>query len=103
MSHHRKPDDFIEDAKARQRNIVFPDTVRNGRCVDAFLWKGSPNPPLVQRVAAWLLGVFFLFAGLAFWNIGARRRENISWALDAISLAIILLGIRVFRNGFPKK
>lgn len=41
---HRDLDDFLEESRQRQRNVVFPDTVRNARSVDAFLWKGSPNP-----------------------------------------------------------
>jgi hypothetical protein len=27
--------------RSKQRNIVWPDTLINGRSVDAFLWKGS--------------------------------------------------------------
>jgi hypothetical protein len=30
---HKELDDFIDETKAAQGNIVFPDTVRNGRSV----------------------------------------------------------------------
>jgi hypothetical protein len=45
MSHRRDLKSFVDEFRARQQNIVFPDTVRNGRSVDSFLWKG----PQVQR------------------------------------------------------
>jgi uncharacterized membrane protein len=107
MAHRRNNHKFIDEYRSRQRNIVFPDTVRNGRLVDVFIWKGSPHPTLVQRIAAWMFGVFFI--GFGLWNLSldvkARIEEGFSigvvfWA--SISVSFILLGIRVFRNGFTR-
>jgi hypothetical protein len=39
MRHRRNLDKFVDEIRAGQQNIVFPDTVRNGRSVDFFLWK----------------------------------------------------------------
>lgn len=61
---HRDLDDFLEESRQRQRNVVFPDTVRNARSVDAFLWRGSPNPTRVQRIGAWLFGLTLIGTGV---------------------------------------
>ena len=107
MSHEQQPDEFIDEIRARQRNIVFPDTVRNGRSVDAFFWNGSPNPTLVQRIAAWLFCSVFICLGLAFILLTARARDDHDWigygVMLLISLASVAVGIKIFRNGFPRK
>jgi hypothetical protein len=90
---------FIEDIRSRQKNTVWPDSLRNGRSVDEFLWKGSASATLVQRMAAWLIGAFFLFAGVVF--LSFARTAN-SWTLAIFALAWVLLGAKVFRNGFQK-
>ena len=108
MGKRRSPDRFIEGIRARQRNIVFPDTVRNARSVDAFLWKGSPNPTLVQRIGAWMFGLSFTGVGaaLCFLGIKGRPDEDQSslgpWAAMLIGIFFVLVGARVFRNGFPR-
>jgi len=85
----------------------FPDTVRNARSVDAFLWFGSPNPTRVQRIGARLLGSVSICIGLPFIFLAARARDADDWAgywlMLLISLAFVLLGVRIFRNGFPRK
>jgi hypothetical protein len=55
---------FIESIKAKQRNTVWPDTLINSRGVDEFLWKGSPDPSLVQRLAAFIFGLTFVLLGV---------------------------------------
>jgi hypothetical protein len=108
MSHRRNPDKLVDEFRALQRNIVFPDTVRNGCMVDVFLWKGSPNPALVQRIAAWMFGLVFMgFGGEFLYYALTERVENGFSAgivmMAAMSLAAVLLGIKVFRNGFPRR
>jgi hypothetical protein len=73
-------DEFIDESRAREWNIVFPDTVRNGRC-RRVLWNGSPNPPLVQRIAAWMLGLTFIGTGLCFIAMAVHelRDEDHPW------------------------
>jgi hypothetical protein len=90
---------LIEETKARQRNIVFPNTVRNSRNVDAFLWRGSPDAPLVQRMGAWIFGIFFILCGVCFLEFAREKR---SWAVLVFSLVVFLLGGKVFLNGFRR-
>jgi hypothetical protein len=102
----RDLDDFLEESRQRQRNVVFPDTVANGRSVDAFLWRGSPNPTRVQRVGAWLFGLVFVGIGASFLAEAGAARSDGGWVgafvLISISVGVIAVGIRIFRNGFPR-
>jgi len=99
-------DDFIKESRHRQRNVVFPDTVRNARSVDAFLWKGSPNPTRVQRVGARLFGLAFIGLGACLITFVGALRSGGDWVgafvLTSMSVGSIALGIRVFRNGFRR-
>lgn len=102
----RDLDKFIQETNASQRNIVFPDTVRNARSVDAFLWHGSPNPPLVQRIGAWIFGLTFIGLGFSSFIMAFAFIRNGSWpgfgVFTLIGLLVLLFGIKTFRNGFPK-
>jgi hypothetical protein len=90
---------FIDELKAKQRNTVWPDPLVNSRGVDEFFWKGSPDAPLIQRIGAWLFGLFFLAGGLSLLMIARERR---SWLVLMMSAAGFLLGARVFFNGFRR-
>jgi hypothetical protein len=108
MSHHRDLDKLIDDARESQRNIVFPDTVRNGRSVDSVLWKGSPNPTFLQKIGAWLFGLTFIGQGLAILLIARQfRNDDVSrigvFLVVLVSLSVVLVGIRIFRNGFSRR
>src|SRR6185503_5589299 len=94
----RRLDKFIDDVRARQRNIVFPDTLRGGRSVDAFLWNGSSNPSLVQRIVAWVFGLMFVISGLTFLPLVAEVRDKDgswigAWILVLISASSVFVGI----------
>src|SRR5258708_38257723 len=107
MSDPRNLDAFIEQTRSNQRNIVFPDSVRNARSADAFLWRGSPNPRLVQRIAAWMIGLVFIGFGVEFYSFAVRDRVEHGFSAGVVitlgmSLSFVLLGIRTFRNGFPR-
>ena len=108
MSHRRNLDKFVDEIRAGQQNIVFPDRVRNGRSVDLFLWRGSPNPALVQRIAAWMFGLVFMCGGseVLYQTVSERMENGFSVGvvvLEFISLSGVLIGIRVFRNGFRRR
>jgi hypothetical protein len=108
MSRRKKLDEFIEQKAADQRNIVFPDTVRNGRSVDVFLWRGSPDPTIVQRIAAWMIGLFLVSIGLGFLTqIRSASEDEYPWAGYVVgflwSFACIAGGAKVFRNGFRNR
>src|SRR5712692_329360 len=100
MGKRRNLDKFIDESSARQKNIVFPDTVRNARSVDAFLWKGSRNPPVVQRIAAWMFGLIFIVLGFAMFFLTTKAWDDGSWlgiGVTAImSLSSVGIGLRVF-------
>ena len=107
MGDRHNLDRFVDESRASQRNIVFPDTVRNGRSVDVFFWRGSPNPTVVQRIAAWLFGLFWMAMGSA-WLAGTlsahNKRDNEGlWITAAIAVPCYLVGIRIFCNGFPRR
>lgn len=68
--------------------------------VDLFLWKGSKAPTLSQRFGAWIIGLFFGSIGVAFWFFIRGDDPRI---LKLIPVALILLGAKVFRNGFNRK
>jgi hypothetical protein len=97
---------FVNEIQAKQRNILWPDTFGNGWSVASFLWKGSPNAPLIQRIGAWLFGTVFLLCGVDFLDVArSLARKKDTWGLVTvvmIALGLFLIGARVFRNGFRK-
>ena len=70
----RDRDGVIEEIKAKQRNTAWPDTIVNSRGVDEFLWKGSSDAPLVQRIGAWIFGLTFVLGSVGWL---ARRTKGI--------------------------
>jgi hypothetical protein len=101
---HRKPptsrQDFIEDIRQKQQNTLWPDTLRNSRSVDSFLWNGDPNPSRVQRIAAWLLGLASVGFGVLLLDLA---RTGGGWLCRIMASAALLLGLKMFRNGFRRK
>ena len=89
---------LIGDIKSKQNNTLWPEAMVNARSADMFLWWGSENPPLVQRIAAWLFGLFFIGLGLAFLLTDQSRVFRV-----LSSFVCVLIGARIFRNGFPRK
>jgi len=91
---------WIDQIRAKQLNIVWPDSTINSLGATEFLWRGSANPTLAQRIGAWLFGLIFLIAGVLFLNIGWREGSVFNTAL---SLIAFIVAVRIFRNGFRKK
>jgi len=99
---------LIEEVKRKQRNTVWPDTMVNGRSVDEYLWKGSPEAPLVQRVGAWLFGGLFMVSGVSM--IEAIRemspdRKSPASVIVGVLIAVLFFGVglKVFINGFQRR
>ena len=97
----------VSDTHACQRSVVSPDTFRNGRSTDFFLWDGSSSPSRVQRIAAWMFGFAFMVSGLVVLSQAVKDRIrdgfSISIVIEAVfALAIVAVGIKMFRNGFPR-
>ena len=61
-----------------------------------FLWKGSPDPSLVQRIGAFLVGLFFMSVGVNTLTGAIGDRCSLLF-LPALCL---LTGAKVFGNGF---
>jgi hypothetical protein len=91
---------LIEEIKAKQRNTVWPDAFVNSKGVDEFLWKGSPDAPLVQRVGAWIFGLTFILFGLIFVDIAYEKHFGL---FGVLSIIWFLVGGKVFLNGFNKR
>lgn len=88
-------DTLLEDVRERQRNIVWPDPLRNGRSVDAVLWKGSRSTSTNQRVGVAIFGLAFLVAGLGFACIAYLGRDVVP---AVVAISPTLIGIRLFGN-----
>jgi hypothetical protein len=95
-----KRNDLIRVVEAKQRNVVWPDMLRNSAQVDGFLWKGAPDAPLVQRIGAWIFGVTLMAIGLGLFDVAYHRP---SWLFGAASIAVFLIGAKVFWNGFRRR
>jgi hypothetical protein len=94
------PSGFMAEIGAKQRNLLWPDTLVNQRGVTELLWRGAPNPTRVQRIAAWLFGLFWVGVGLEFFYLNLSERSLFGIVLSWLS---ILFGVRIFRNGFPRR
>ena len=81
---------LLNDVRARQRNTVWPDTLRNGLSVDGLLWKGCHNATTVQRVGIAIFGLAFLTAGLTFAYTAYSQRSAI---IAILSVPFILLEV----------
>jgi hypothetical protein len=90
---------LIEEVKARQSNTIWPDTLRNSRGVDEFLWKGAPNAPLVQRIGAWIFGLTFILLALVLWDVAYEKH---AWVFAVLAIIFLMLGGRVCYSGFRK-
>jgi hypothetical protein len=59
-------DSMRDDLEAKQRATLYPDTVRAGRNIDEFLWKGDPKETKVQRAGLGVFALAYIFLGLLF-------------------------------------
>jgi hypothetical protein len=88
------------DVESRQRNIVWPDLLRNNRYVEESMWRETKDAPLVQRVG------FLIFAGLfAILGIGIVLMAFSSglYLLAPVALVFWYLTARLIRNCFGSK
>jgi hypothetical protein len=76
--------EYIEEIRAKQRNTVWPDPLRNSRAVDEFLWRGSSKAPLVQRVGALIFGLAYILSGAGLAAILFEREAYILLVLVAM-------------------
>ena len=90
-------DGWISDLEAKQRNFVWPDTMRNSRGVDVLFFKGDPKAPMVQRIGCWVFGISMFFI-TATSTAELLDSKSAAWAIMA--LASGGFGGWVFSRGF---
>jgi len=90
-------DPLRDDLESRQRNTVWPDTLRNASSVDGYLWHGNPNAPLVQRVGAVVLGLAYLVCSGMIFYIGTHF-----WPFYVPAALFAYVAFRMIRNAFLK-
>lgn len=59
--HHTERQEWIAEIEKKQRNLTWPDAMRNSRGVDALFFKGNPDAPMVQRIGCWIFGCSMFF------------------------------------------
>ena len=89
------PERFRAYAEAKQRNIDWPDTLRNSSNVDALLWKGSTHLTGIQRAGIWICGIFFLLASFGLALIAWEQHAGLAILPVAFGLFI---AARLIRN-----
>jgi hypothetical protein len=99
MNRHDPQDQMIEDVKASQQNLVWPDAMVNSGSVDELLWRGSPKATKVQRIGIAIWGMGFACVGIALVSLAYEKHNLIPALLGLLSLA---LGARLFRNAFKR-
>jgi len=94
----RKLEHFIKQTKAKQSNILWPDLLVGGRGVDSFFFKGSSNPSLIQRAAAWLFGIAYIGLGAMFFYMAANV-SVLKWIFFLVGVGSCSVGGLIFYNG----
>jgi hypothetical protein len=89
------PERFRAYVEAKQRNIDWPDTLRNGSSIDGFLWKGSTHLTGIQRAGIWIFGILFLFASLGLALVAWEQHSGLAILPVAFGLFI---AARLIRN-----
>jgi hypothetical protein len=86
--------DVRERVEAPQRNLLPQDLLLNGRAVDAFLWLGRSDAPMVQRVGALLLAFAYMLVVAALFATAVEQRSWPTWLFGCIFLAVPLVLLR---------
>src|SRR5580692_656344 len=92
--------EFVQGLRRAQSNTTWPGPVVNGRAVDAFLWRGSPRPSRVQRVGAWIFGFTYILGGV---GLALTYSGHPPLEIKLLVCLSVLLGARIFGNGFSRK
>jgi hypothetical protein len=95
-----------EAAEDQQKATLWQDQLRNGRSIDAFLWKGDPNARPIQRAGLVVFGLTFFLLATIMGSIPFQQKfQDDSGILLLIALFALLLSLRLFRNAFlrPQK
>ena len=89
------PERFRAFVEAKQRNIDWPDTLRNSSNVDALLWKGSAHLTGIQRAGLWTFGIAFIFISTG--TVLIAWEQHSAFVLVPAGLCVFI-GARLIRN-----
>ena len=89
---NRKDNEWLQDAKARQRNVVFPDTVQN----ETRFWRNLGKQPFTTNTKIGLALLTCLGWGFLAKILVASFHEGVLWAL--ILGFILTVGTNLRRN-----
>lgn len=79
--------------------VILPSVEVNRRRAHELFWRGSPNAPLIQRIAVCMLGFTLFGIGLAFLRDAHEYRSFIQ---AIFGLGVLLIGATWIRNGFRR-
>ena len=98
---HSPLDRIREETEKKQRAISWPDTLRSGRSVDKFLWKGDRRATPVQRIGLVVFAMMFLFCASV---CSVLLFKEDTWGGRAVEIFLGLLtgipGVRFLINAF---
>jgi hypothetical protein len=100
MSKEENFRDWLQNVRAKQRNILWPDTMINGRSADRVILKGSAGAPLIQRVGARLFGCLSMGYGLVLVQMAQEKERNSILIFAAICFAF---GIKIILGSIKLK
>jgi hypothetical protein len=107
MTQDSENDRMREDLEERQRATVWPDTLRAGRSVDEFLWKGDPKATPIQRAGLLVFATLwsFLFAVFFILAIKAATQRDLVTAIICTAFGAVIgyVDFRLIRNAFRHK
>ena len=75
MANTQKREQWLQDIEARQRNLVFPDTVRN----EARMWRSLSQRPLTRTTKIGLVLLALLGWGFFVRVLFAMVKEGVIW------------------------
>jgi hypothetical protein len=101
--HDNSGSNYLKEIDNKQRNIVWPEPLINSRGVDEFFWKGSPNPTVVQRIAAWLFGFIFIGIACSLFYLAWSLRGSAWVFFGGGALLFALLGVRHIWSGIFRR
>lgn len=89
MANTQKREQWLQDIEARQRNLVFPDTVQN----EARMWRSLSQRPLTTTTKIGLALLALLGWGFLVRVLFAMVKEGVIWPF---ALGMILLWGPIF-------
>ncbi len=92
----------MRELEDKQKSTLWLDTLRNGATVDGFLWKGSPNATLVQRIGLTLFALLWSMPGVLLLGFGFAEPGPVWFRVVMLVLALpfLLLGAKLIANAF---